>query len=165
MACEKKSVAERSPVAKIGLHNLRRARFASQPQAARPRPGIGHRQDVGQGPQGYQGARGPPRPRRRQAALRGRPDAAHAARAEARVHQSVPRSSRRSCVSSTSAPAARATEVTRETLAAAGLIRADKGAVKLLANGEITQAVTVRGLKVSAGAREKIVAAGGRVEE
>ena len=30
---------------------------------------------------------------------------------------------------------------------------------------QITQAVTVRGLKVSAGAREKIVAAGGRVEE
>ena len=35
----------------------------------------------------------------------------------------------------------------------------------MLANGEIAQAVTVRGLKVSAGAREKIVAAGGRVEE
>jgi large subunit ribosomal protein L15 len=37
--------------------------------------------------------------------------------------------------------------------------------VKVLANGEISQAVTVKGLKVSAGAREKIVAAGGRVEE
>jgi large subunit ribosomal protein L15 len=56
-------------------------------------------------------------------------------------------------------------EVTRESLAAAGLIRANKGAVKVLANGEISQAVTVKGLKVSAGAREKIVAAGGRVEE
>jgi large subunit ribosomal protein L15 len=56
-------------------------------------------------------------------------------------------------------------EVTRESLAAAGLIRGNKGAVKVLANGEISQAVTVKGLKVSAGAREKIVAAGGRVEE
>lgn len=56
-------------------------------------------------------------------------------------------------------------EVTRESLAQAGLIRANKGQVKVLANGTITQAVTVRGLRVSAGAREKIVAAGGRVEE
>jgi large subunit ribosomal protein L15 len=56
-------------------------------------------------------------------------------------------------------------EVTRESLAAAGLIRANKGAVKVLANGEISQAITVKGLKVSAGAREKIVAAGGRIEE
>ena len=56
-------------------------------------------------------------------------------------------------------------EVTRDSLVEAGLINSNKGAVKVLANGEITQAVTVRGLKVSAGAREKIVAAGGRVEE
>ena len=56
-------------------------------------------------------------------------------------------------------------EVTRETLAAAGLIRSQKGPAKLLANGEISQAFTVRGIKVSASAREKIVAAGGKVEE
>ncbi len=56
-------------------------------------------------------------------------------------------------------------EVTREALAEAGLIQANKGQVKVLANGEISQAVTVKGIKVSAGAREKIVAAGGRVEE
>ena len=56
-------------------------------------------------------------------------------------------------------------EVTKETLVAAGAVKANKGPVKVLANGEITKAVTVRGLKVSAGAREKIVAAGGRVEE
>jgi large subunit ribosomal protein L15 len=56
-------------------------------------------------------------------------------------------------------------EITRESLATAGLIRENKGQVKVLANGEISQAVTVKGLKVSAGAREKIVAAGGRVEE
>ena len=56
-------------------------------------------------------------------------------------------------------------EVNNETLAAAGLISAVKGHAKLLANGEITHAVTVRGIKMSATAREKIVAAGGRVEE
>ena len=56
-------------------------------------------------------------------------------------------------------------EVTIESLFEAGLIRANKGAAKLLANGEITHAVTVRGVKVSSGAREKILAAGGRVEE
>lgn len=55
-------------------------------------------------------------------------------------------------------------EVTAETLVEAGLARARKGPVKLLANGNISHAVTVRGVKVSAGAREKIVAAGGRVE-
>ena len=58
-----------------------------------------------------------------------------------------------------------ASEVTRESLVEAGLIKSNKGHVKVLANGQIAQAVTVRGLKVSAGARDKIVAAGGRVEE
>jgi large subunit ribosomal protein L15 len=57
------------------------------------------------------------------------------------------------------------TEVTMETLAAAGLVKLAKGQAKLLANGEIDRAVTVRGLKASAAAREKIVAAGGTVEE
>ena len=57
------------------------------------------------------------------------------------------------------------TEVTPASLAEAGVIRTRKGPAKLLANGEITHAVTVRGVKVSAGAREKIVAAGGRIEE
>ncbi len=56
-------------------------------------------------------------------------------------------------------------EITRESLAQAGVIRENKGPVKVLANGAITKAIAVRGLKVSAGAREKIVAAGGRVEE
>lgn len=56
-------------------------------------------------------------------------------------------------------------EITRDALIEAGLINANKGQVKVLANGQITSAVTVKGLKVSAGAREKIVAAGGRVEE
>lgn len=56
-------------------------------------------------------------------------------------------------------------EVTAETLAAAGLIDARKGPAKLLANGTLTRAVTVRGIKMSKSVREKIVAAGGRVEE
>ena len=60
---------------------------------------------------------------------------------------------------------AEGTEVTPMSLLEAGLIRANKGVAKLLANGEITHAVTVRGIRVSAGARQKIEAAGGRVEE
>jgi large subunit ribosomal protein L15 len=55
--------------------------------------------------------------------------------------------------------------VTEETLLAAGLIESGKGPAKLLANGELTRPVTVRGIKMSASVREKIVAAGGRVEE
>ena len=57
------------------------------------------------------------------------------------------------------------TEITTASLTEAGLIRANKGPAKLLANGEVTSAVTVRGVKTSAGARQKIEAAGGRVEE
>ena len=57
------------------------------------------------------------------------------------------------------------TEVTPESLAAAGLIRSGKGPAKLLANGDISHAVTVRGVKASASAQKKIVAAGGRIEE
>ena len=57
------------------------------------------------------------------------------------------------------------TEVTRESLVAAGLISARKGPAKVLANGDLSRAVTVRGIRMSAGAREKIEAAGGRVEE
>jgi large subunit ribosomal protein L15 len=55
-------------------------------------------------------------------------------------------------------------EVTEETLAEAGLIRKGKGPAKLLANGDAAKGVTVRGVKMSAGARQKIEAAGGRVE-
>ena len=57
------------------------------------------------------------------------------------------------------------TEITPDSLVEAGVIRSRKGPAKLLANGELAHAGTVRGLKVSAGAREKIVAAGGRIEE
>ena len=57
------------------------------------------------------------------------------------------------------------TEITLEVLVDAGLAKANKRPVKLLANGTLSQAVTVRGLRMSAKAREQILAAGGRVEE
>lgn len=56
-------------------------------------------------------------------------------------------------------------EITRESLVAAGLIDDGKGPAKILGNGEISTAFTVRGVKVSAGAKSKIEAAGGKVEE
>ncbi|MBA3580119.1 MAG: 50S ribosomal protein L15 [Gemmatimonadaceae bacterium] len=56
-------------------------------------------------------------------------------------------------------------EITVESLAEAGLIRAGKGPAKLLANGDVKQALTVKGVKMSDGALQKILAAGGRVED
>jgi large subunit ribosomal protein L15 len=56
-------------------------------------------------------------------------------------------------------------EVTREALVEAGLISLRKGPAKILGNGELDRAVVVRGVKVSAGARSRIEAAGGRIEE
>jgi large subunit ribosomal protein L15 len=56
-------------------------------------------------------------------------------------------------------------EVTLQALVDAGLAKASKGAPKILATGELARAVTVRGVRMSAGAKEKILAAGGRVEE
>ena len=56
-------------------------------------------------------------------------------------------------------------EITPELLAETGLIRAGKGPAKVLANGELSRAITVRGVKLSTGARGKIEAAGGRIEE
>jgi large subunit ribosomal protein L15 len=55
-------------------------------------------------------------------------------------------------------------EVTEATLIAAGLIRAGQGPAKLLANGDVPRAFTVRGVKVSAAAKAKLEAAGGRVD-
>lgn len=54
-------------------------------------------------------------------------------------------------------------EITTETLLEAGLIRAGKGPAKILANGTISAPVSLKGLKVSEGAKAKIVAAGGTV--
>ena len=55
-------------------------------------------------------------------------------------------------------------DMTPESMTEAGLIQAG-AKFKVLANGEITKAVKVKGIRLSAGAREKIVAAGGTVEE
>lgn len=56
-------------------------------------------------------------------------------------------------------------EITPASLAAAGIVRLRVGPVKLLANGDVSQAYTIRGLKVSGAAKDRIVAAGGRIEE
>jgi large subunit ribosomal protein L15 len=56
-------------------------------------------------------------------------------------------------------------EVTPETLVANGIIKSLKKPVKILANGEINHAITVKADKFSATARAKIEAAGGKIEE
>ncbi|MBI2957542.1 MAG: 50S ribosomal protein L15 [Chloroflexi bacterium] len=57
------------------------------------------------------------------------------------------------------------TEVTPEALVGAGLIDNLKRPVKVLGDGEIDRALTVKAHKFSAAAEERIVAAGGRVEK
>lgn len=52
-----------------------------------------------------------------------------------------------------------------ETLMKSGLVSRVRDGVKVLADGELTKALTVKAHKFSAAAREKIVAAGGTVEE
>jgi len=52
-----------------------------------------------------------------------------------------------------------------ESLAAKGIIKKSTALVKVLGDGEITKAVTVKVDKVSATAKAKIEAAGGKVEE
>ena len=49
-------------------------------------------------------------------------------------------------------------------LKAAGVIRGDVLDVKIIASGKIERPVTVRGIRVTAGARAAIEAAGGKVE-
>jgi large subunit ribosomal protein L15 len=57
------------------------------------------------------------------------------------------------------------TRVDRETLLGAGLISKGDRFIKILANGEVSKSLIVAVDKVSAGARQKIEAAGGAVEE
>ena len=52
-----------------------------------------------------------------------------------------------------------------DSLAAKGIIKNPNALVKVLGDGEITKAVTVKVDKVSASAKAKIEAAGGKVEE
>ena len=55
--------------------------------------------------------------------------------------------------------------VDRESLIAAGLVRDSDQGIKLLGNGELSKAYTVKVCKVSLTAKSKIEAAGGKVEE
>ena len=52
-----------------------------------------------------------------------------------------------------------------EALKAAGIVRKSTLHVKVMLSGELTKAVTVKGIGVSKGARAQIEAAGGKVEE
>ena len=54
-------------------------------------------------------------------------------------------------------------EITPETLVSAGLVKRAARPIKLLANGELDRAFTVRDISVSRSAAEKITAAGGSV--
>ena len=58
-----------------------------------------------------------------------------------------------------------ATEVSPETLHSAGLISKVDRPVKLLGTGDADRSYTVRGVALSASARTKIEAAGGKIEE
>ena len=57
-----------------------------------------------------------------------------------------------------------ATEVSPETLYSAGLIGKADRPVKLLGTGDADRSYTVRGVSLSASARAKIEAAGGKIE-
>lgn len=56
------------------------------------------------------------------------------------------------------------TEVTVETLQAAGIVKNALDGVKILGNGEISKKLTVKAAAFSASAKEKIEAAGGKTE-
>jgi large subunit ribosomal protein L15 len=56
-------------------------------------------------------------------------------------------------------------EVTPETMLAAGIVKNLKSPVKVLGDGDIDRPLTVKAHKFSASAKAKIEAAGGRVEE
>ena len=56
-------------------------------------------------------------------------------------------------------------EVTMETLKQANVLKDATLHAKIILSGELNKAVTVRGIKVTKGAREAIVAAGGKVED
>jgi large subunit ribosomal protein L15 len=56
-------------------------------------------------------------------------------------------------------------EVTVEEILQAGIIKTKKLPVKILADGDISKAITVKADKFSAAAKAKIEAAGGKAEE
>ncbi|WP_066801845.1 50S ribosomal protein L15 [Moraxella oblonga] len=56
-------------------------------------------------------------------------------------------------------------EVTVETLKAANIIRGDMKRARIILSGKVDRALTFKGVKVTKGAKEAIVAVGGSVEE
>lgn len=58
-----------------------------------------------------------------------------------------------------------ATDITIDSLREANLITSTIKYAKVIAQGEISRAVTLKGVKATAGAKKAIVAAGGKVEE
>lgn len=52
-----------------------------------------------------------------------------------------------------------------DALKAAGIVRKDKKYVKVVLSGPVTKSVSLKGIKVTKGAREAIESAGGKVEE
>jgi large subunit ribosomal protein L15 len=57
------------------------------------------------------------------------------------------------------------TEITPEVLVMAGVIKSDRQPVKILGEGELDRALSVKAQKFSASAKAKIRAAGGSIEE
>lgn len=57
------------------------------------------------------------------------------------------------------------TEVTLEKLLSAGIVRSLDQPIKILGDGELKQPLIIKSVKVSASAKAKIEAAGGKVEE
>lgn len=55
-------------------------------------------------------------------------------------------------------------EVTADTLIASGAIKDAKDGIKILGNGELTKSLTVKAVKFTASAQEKIEKAGGKAE-
>ena len=165
MGVKSREKKERRPTErKIGLHNLSSApgldrRTASVSAAVRVRAPVRRRARVTRVSRRARATTARAAASRTSKAVRCR------SRVVCRSVASPTRSARRAQIIRLDDLAKLSGEVTRESLVEAGLINANKGAVKVLANGEIASAVTVQGLKVSAGARQKIDAAGGRVEE
>lgn len=56
-------------------------------------------------------------------------------------------------------------EITLDSLKAANIVRKDMVRARIILSGEVTRAVTVKGVAVTKGARAAIEAAGGKVEE
>lgn len=57
------------------------------------------------------------------------------------------------------------TDIDMQTLKLTGIIKANTKDVKIIASGEISRAITIRGVPTTAGARKAILAAQGKVEE